>query len=124
MSRSKYGAKKVTVDGITFDSKKEANRWCELRLMERAGVITGLERQLKFVLIPSQFEKVERYSKTGKRLSDDFRCVEREVSYVADFVYYQDGKLVVEDTKGFKTDAYIIKRKLMRYVNGIAIKEI
>lgn len=124
MSRSKYGAKKVTVDGITFDSKKEANRWCELRLMERAGVITGLERQVKFVLIPSQREKVERYSKTGKRLSDDFRCVEREVSYVADFVYYQDGKMVVEDTKGFKTDAYIIKRKLMRYVHGIAIKEI
>ena len=58
MSRSKYGAKKVTVDGITFDSKKEANRWCELRLMERAGVITGLERQVKFVLIPSQCEKV------------------------------------------------------------------
>lgn len=124
MSRSKYGAKKVTVDGITFDSKKEANRWCELWLMERAGVITGLERQVKFVLIPSQCEKVERYSKTGKRLSDDFRCVEREVSYVADFVYYQDGKMVVEDTKGFKTDAYIIKRKLMRYVHGIAIKEI
>lgn len=78
----------------------------------------------KKVLIPSQCEKVERYSKNGKRLSDDFRCVERKVSYVAEFVYYQDGKMVVEDTKGFKTDAYIIKRKLMRYVHGIAIKEI
>ena len=124
MSRSKYGAKKVTVDGITFDSKKEANRWCELRLMERAGVITGLERQVKFVLIPAQYERCERFGKNGKRLEDARRCVEKEVSYVADFTYYENGKLVVEDTKGFRTKDYIIKRKLMRYVHGIAIKEI
>ena len=108
--RSKYGAKKVVSDGITFDSRKEANRYRELVLLERAGRIQNLQCQVKFELIPSQ--------------RVDGRVVERAVQYVADFVYTQDGKTVVEDTKGFKTKDYIIKRKLMLHIHNIRIKEV
>ena len=110
-AHSKYKAKKTEIDGIVFDSKKEAKRYQELILLERAGVISDLQRQVKFVLIP-----VQRIN--GK-------VVERECSYVADFVYLDEaGKKVVEDTKGVKTKDYIIKRKLMLYVHGIRIKEV
>jgi hypothetical protein len=108
--RSKYQSKKTTVDGIEFDSQKEARRFRELVLLERAGRIQDLKWQVKFELIPSQ------------RI--DGKVVERACTYVADFVYTENGKNVVEDTKGFKTKDYIIKRKLMLWVHGIRIKEI
>lgn len=108
----KYRSKKVTIKGITFDSKKEASRWLELDLLERAGEISHLQRQVKYELIPSQ--KI------------DGKVVERPCSYIADFVYHELGsnEVVVEDTKGFKTPDYIIKRKLMLYVHGIQIREV
>ena len=109
---SKYYSKKVTVDGVTFDSRKEYKRFCELSLLEKAGVITELQRQVKFVLIQSQKDPA-----TGKVL-------ERPVTYKADFVYYKNGKRVVEDAKGIKTKDYIIKRKLMLMVHGIRVKEV
>jgi hypothetical protein len=122
---SKYGSKKVVIDGQTFDSKKEARRYCELLLLVRAGEITDLQRQVEFELIPAQYETIERYSdKTGKRLKDGMRCVEQKCSYYADFVYYKDGQMVVEDTKGMRTTDYIIKRKLMLWVHGIKIREV
>lgn len=107
---NKYHAKKTEVDGIVFDSRKEAKRYSELKLLERAHIITDLELQKKFVLIPAQ--KIN-----GK-------AVERECAYIADFVYKENGKTIVEDTKGFRTDAYRIKRKLMLYVHGIEVREI
>ena len=107
---TKYKNKKVFVDGHTFDSKKEAKRYYELRLLEQAGEITNLRIQVKFVLIPSQ--KI------------DGKVVERECAYKADFVYQENGQTVVEDTKGFRTRDYIIKRKMMLYIHGIRIKEI
>lgn len=109
---TKYHNRKITRDGETFDSVKEYRRWCELKLLERAGVITDLKRQVKFELIPSQ--KV------------DGKVVERAVNYVADFVYLSmvTGRTTVEDTKGFKTKDYIIKRKLMLWVHGIRIQEV
>ena len=80
---------------------------------------------MKFLLIPTQFEYYERYSeKTGKRLKDGVRVLERECNYIADFVYEQDGKTIVEDTKGFRTPDYIIKKKLMLCVHKIKIKEV
>lgn len=106
---SKLHAKKVTVGGDTFDSKKEYRRFLELDLMSRAGKISNLRRQVKFVLIPAQREN-------GK-------LVERECAYYADFTYNQDGHYVVEDTKGFRTEVYRIKRKLMLYVHGIRVLE-
>ena len=102
---NKYGAKKVTApDGSVFDSRKEYNRWCNLRLLERAGRISELKRQVSYELIPKQVG-------------------ERACSYVADFVYIENGKTVVEDCKGFRTEGYKIKRKLMLWVHGIKIKE-
>jgi hypothetical protein len=111
-SENKYGAKKTTtIDGKTFDSIKEANRYTSLLLLQRAGVISDLQTQVKFVLIPTQRDA------EGKLL-------EKECSYKADFVYKRDGETVVEDTKGFKTPEYIIKRKLMLHIHNIRIQEI
>ncbi len=122
MVKSKYGSRKITVDGINFDSQKEAKRWYELRLLERAGAIQNLQRQVKYVLIPAQYEFLG-YTKTGKEKK---KCIERECAYIADFVYKENGKTVVEDTKSeaTKTKDYIIKRKLMLYVHGIKIREV
>lgn len=117
----KYGSKKVRVDGIVFASKREANRYCELKLLQRAGKIKNLELQKVFELIPTQREP-ETMTKTGKVKKG--KVIEQAVKYVADFAYIENGKLVVEDTKGFRTRDYIIKRKLMLYVYGIRIKEI
>ena len=107
---NKYHNKKVCYNGIAFDSKKEARRYSELLLLERAGVITDLQMQVPFVLIPLQ------------RING--KVAERECKYIADFVYTENEKKVVEDTKGMKTKDYIIKRKLMLYVHGIQIKEV
>ena len=107
---NKYHSRKITRDGMTFDSVKEYRRYCELLLLERAGAITKLERQVKYELIPAQ------------RI--DGKVVERACQYIADFVYLENGKKVVEDTKGVKTKDYIIKRKLMLYIHGIQVKEV
>lgn len=100
---SKYGAKKCTCgSGHVHDSKKEACRCNELMLMQRAGEISEVNIQKKFCLIPSA-----KYKEFGMPN-------EREVAYFADFTYMQDGKMIVEDTKGYKTKDYIIKRKMFK----------
>ena len=119
--KNKYSNIKVEMDGETFDSRKEARRYYELKLLEKAGEIKNLQRQVKFVLIPSQYEEVIDTKGKPKQ-----KCIERECAYIADF-QYQDahtGELVVEDTKGVRTKEYIIKRKLMLSVYNIRIKEI
>lgn len=107
---NKYHNKKAEINGVKFDSRKEAHRWWELSMLERAGKITKLRRQIPFVVIPAQ------------RI--DGKVVERECKYIADFVYEQDGKTVVEDTKGVRTPEYVIKRKLMLEKYGIQIQEV
>lgn len=105
-SRNKYGNVKTEAYGIKFDSKKEADRYCDLRIAQNCGVIENLMRQVRFEVIPK---------------TDKFRAV----YYVADFVYRQDGRLVVEDVKGFKKNpVYILKKKLMYQVHGIEIREV
>ena len=112
---SKYHNRKIELDGITFDSAKEARRWQELKLLEKAGEIYDLQRQVPFIVIPAQ--KDER----GK-------LIEREVKYIADFVYKEKGSLrrTVEDVKspGTRTKEFIIKRKLMLHRFGLRIKEV
>ena len=104
--QNKYKNEKITIDGMTFDSKKEYNRYCDLKLLERAGEIKDIQRQVKFELIPKQ---------EG----------ERAVNYIADFVYIdRNGKKVVEDTKGVRTAEYIIKRKIMLWRYNIKILEV
>lgn len=108
----KYGNRKTTIDGITFDSAKEAQRWQELKLLERAGQIFELQRQVPFVLIPKQVR--------------DGKVIERPVVYKADFVYTENGEDVVEDVKSpaTKTKEYVIKRKLLLWQFGIRIREV
>jgi hypothetical protein len=111
---NKYGNKKIRLpDGTVYDSKKEFKRHQELLLMERAGLISNLERQVKIPLLPSQRDE------NGK-------VIEREVSYIADFVYHDNEKnmTVVEDTKGVRTKEYILKRKMALYLNHIRIREV
>ena len=79
---NKYGSRKVEVNGIVFDSKREAARYQELLLLEKAGEIKDIRRQVKYVLIPAQYEHLESTTKKGRG-----RCVERECAYIADFVY-------------------------------------
>ena len=119
-----YNQKTYTSDGIKHDSQKEAQRWCELKLLQRAGKISNLQRQVEFELIPNQYETIERYSKSGKKLKDETKLIERKVSYIADFVYEEDGKTVVEDVKSVatQTEKFIIKRKLMLYIHGIKVR--
>lgn len=119
----KFHNKKVTVEGETFDSKREASRWLELKMLQRAGRISNLERQKKFVLIPAQYEPEITGPRGGKKKG---RLLEREVAYIADFVYCdaETGDLIVEDTKGVRTPEYIIKRKLMLWLKGIKIIEV
>ena len=114
--RTKYGNRKITTQYGTFDSKKEYQRWKELQLLERAGEIEELIRQVKFELIPTQ------------RI--DGKCVERSMDYIADFVYRKDGETVVEDVKGYRDPSsagyakFVIKRKMMLYRYGIRIVEV
>ena len=122
-SQNKYGNQKITIDGETFDSKREALRWQELKLAESADAIRDLKRQVRFEVIPAQREPDERGAKGGIKKG---KTIERKVEYVADFTYIdtQTGELVVEDTKGMRTPEYIIKRKLMLQVHGIRIREV
>ena len=102
-TRNKYGAQKTTVDGVTFDSKGEADRWCDLRILERAGDIVDLRRQVTFPL----------------KIGDVLVC-----KYIADFVYAIPGQeFVVEDFKGHRTDVYRLKAKLFLAVYGFPITE-
>lgn len=124
---TKYNATKITADGHTFDSKHEYQRYCELKLLERAGTITDLQMQVKFVLIPSQYEPdTVKVLKSGKERVVKGKLIERECSYIADFVYQYNGKMVVEDAKSpiTRTKEYIIKRKLMLERHNIRIQEV
>ena len=95
-AKQKYGNTKTVVDGMKFDSIGEANRYNDLKILERAGMINNLRFQVPFELIP----------KNGD---------ERPVKYIADFQYNENGKMIVEDFKGFHTKEYILKRKLLKW---------
>ena len=118
---AKYYSRKVTRNGVTFDSVKEYRRYCELVLLVKAGAIADLQRQVEFELIPAQREPDTIGVRGGVKKG---KTIEQKCSYVADFVYTENGKTVVEDTKGFRTKDYIIKRKLMLYIHGIRIREV
>ena len=125
--RSKYGAKKINIDGEIFDSKREAKRWQELKLREDLGLISDLRRQVKYVLVPAQREPDTVGARGGIHRG---KLIEREVSYYADFVYTDSktGELVVEDVKGYKGggayELFKIKRKMMLWLHGIRVKEV
>ena len=125
--KNKYNAKKVEYDGLLFDSQKEVLRYKELCLLCSEGVISNLQRQVKYILIPTQREPAVLGPRGGLKQG---KLLENECSYIADFVYTvnETGEMVVEDVKGYQKGeaykAFTIKRKLMLFVYGIQIKEI
>jgi hypothetical protein len=103
--RNKYGATAVVVDGLRFDSKREAARWGELKLLQRAGLIAELERQIRYPML----------------VNDQLIC-----TYVADFRYRDRGRIVVEDVKSAITrrePTYRLKVKLLKALHGIEVFE-
>ena len=125
---SKYHNRQVTLpNGEKIDSLRELTRYNQLLILERSGRITNLRRQVKFLLIPAQYQEYPRQSaKTGKALKAGRKLLEREIAYIADFVYFDCalGREAVEDAKGVRTPEYIIKRKLMLWVHGIQVQEV
>lgn len=117
--KNKLGNIKVEYDGHKFDSKREAQRYAELKLLQRSGQISDLQTQVKFKLLPSQRDA------NGK-------VVERAVSYIADFVYFdrRTSEMVAEDVKGYRDPSsavykvFAIKRKMMLFFHGITVKEV
>lgn len=105
--KSKYSSAKTDIDGITFDSKKEAEFYAELKLREKAGEISHLRLQPRYLL-------QEAFKCEGKQY--------REIEYVADFEYVEGGETVVVDVKGFKTAVYMLKKKLFLYKYGDKVK--
>lgn len=116
-----FGTRKVEFEGIKFDSEPEVQRYRILREAQKRGLISDLRLQVVFTLIPKQTELVEVQLKTKTKIVERF-C-EHPLTYAADFVYIKDGKEVVEDSKGYATEDYIIRRKLMRF-QGHPIREI
>lgn len=121
----KYRNKKTVVDGIVFDSLKEARRYGVLKALEKTGEIQGLKRQVEFLLIPEQREPDTIGARGGVHRG---KLLERKVCYYADFVYVRDHELVVEDVKGYKGggayEVFKVKRKLMLHIHGIRVQEV
>lgn len=109
--QKKYHNVEWEIDGITFDSKRESLRYQELKLLERAHQIINLRLQVPFELLPTQRDE------NGK-------VIEKKCTYIADFVYEENGKTIVEDVKGIHTEKYLLKRKMMLYFHGIRIREV
>lgn len=121
--RLKYGNKRVTYNGITFDSKKEMYRYIRLKSMQEEGLISDLRLQVPYELIPAIYEEEIVKLKTKTKVVK--RCVQHAVKYVADFVYKDHyGYETVEDSKGMRTEGYLLKKKMMRAFLGITIKEV
>jgi hypothetical protein len=98
--KNKFGNKKTLYDGIKFDSKYEQKRYIDLKILENAGVITNLERQFKIQLQPA-------FKHKGKTI--------QAIHYIADFIYEENGVIIIEDAKGFETEVFKIKAKMLKY---------
>lgn len=133
--KKKINNQSIVINGIEFDSKKEGNRYSELLLLQRAGAISDLELQKRYELIPAQYETIEtgEYYKVGAKKGQPKTkqvCIEQSVVYIADFVYKENGRTVVEDVKGFRDTSsatyakFVLKRKMMLWIHGIRIKEV
>lgn len=121
----KYNNKRFEADGYKWDSKKEYQRWIILKEAEAQGVITDLQRQVKFELIPAVIEEYVEHLKTKDKIKT--RVLQRPITYTADACYYKDGEYIVEDCKispKVKPDKYVLKNKMMFALKGIRIKEV
>ena len=122
--RTKYGNRKVSVDGRVFDSRKEARYYLFLRDAERKGEISDLRMQVPYEIVPAIYEDEVVHLKTKDKIVK--RCVQKAVHYVADFVYHDNatGREEVVDVKGVRTEGYKLKKKMRLAFNGIAITEV
>ena len=121
----KYNNTKVEYDGLKFDSKREMQRYVVLKEAEAQGIITDLQRQVRFELIPAIKETYLEHLKTKDK--EKTRTLQLAITYTCDFAYYKDGEYVVEDCKISKTlqpKEYVLKKKMMFALKGIKIKEI
>lgn len=120
---NKYRNRKTYSDGMVFDSRREACRYHELYLLQKAGRIKNLQRQVQYTLVPDQREP-DRIGKRGGVYKG--RIIERKITYIADFSYFDcdSGQIIVEDAKGYRTPEYRLKKKLMLWVHGIRVKEV
>lgn len=112
--RSKYGNKKVTIDGILFDSGREGKRYKTLKILQKVGEISDLKLQVKYPLANKEDIESAKKRKLGKLAVP---------TYVADFVYVKDGEVIVEDSKGHKTNMYRLKKRFMKLIHDIDILE-
>lgn len=110
-AKRKYNNEPTIIDGIRFDSKREAARYCDLNLQQRAGLISDLKLQVKYELLPKQYDK-------------DANCVCRAITYKCDFQYVENDELICEDVKGYANDRWTIKRALMLNRHGILVREV
>lgn len=128
MTNNKYKAKKREVNGILFDSTKEASRYLYLKSLLDKGEIQDLRLQVKYELIPAQYEQTIVYTPKKHQEKAIKRNIERKLEYIADFVYIQNGETIVEDVKGYRRggaySVFVIKRKLMLYIHGIKVREV
>lgn len=132
--QNKLHAEKVVIDNIVFASKREAKRYCELKLLLKAGKISNLELQREFVLLPPQYDKPTEFYQKGEKKGQpkQGKLLERGVSYFADFCYIdtETSDFIVEDTKGYRDPSsaeyakFVLKRKMLLYFYGIRVKEI
>lgn len=122
-NRPKYGNKKITFDGITFDSKREMQRYVVLKEAERKGEITDLELQPKFILVPKMTETYIKHLKTKDKECE--RTIQLPITYTADFGYTKGGERIIEDVKispNVLPKELCLKIKLMRYFHGIEVR--
>lgn len=122
-NRPKYGNKKVTYDGITFDSQREMQRYVVLKEAERRGEISNLELQPKFELVPKLTEKIIEHKKTKDVVKEKF--IQHPITYTADFAYTKDGERIIEDVKispDVLPKELTLKIKMMRYFHGIEVR--
>jgi len=120
--KNKYHASKVTFDGITFDSKKEGEYYLRLKQMQEEGKISNLRMQVPYELLPAIYRDEIVHLKTKDKTVR--KLVQRAVTYIADFVYTEDGIEKVVDTKGMRLNDYKLKKKMMLSLKGIEIIEI
>lgn len=123
--KSKYRNEKVTFQGMSFDSKKELQRYLFLLDAERRGVISELKRQVKFELIPAITEEYVEHLKTKDKVKT--RTLQLAVTYICDFTYVKDGVLVIEDIKSdhkLLTKEYQLKKKIMFAIHRLIIREV
>lgn len=120
--KHKFNNKKVSTPDGEFDSKGEWQRWLVLKEAQDKGEISDLRRQVKYILIPTQYKAVEVKLKTKTKVVQ--RVAEHEISYKADFVYEKNGETIVEDYKGYPNDRWPYVKKMMLFFHGIAIREV